>query len=86
MLKLKELKDMSQYLIRQRILTHEITKFEDSDSPTVQYSLSARGCNCPATSKYCKHTRILKAWEKLNKPLGAVFDDDAQLIHVMAVD
>ena len=71
---------MAQYIIRKGKLKHEVTKFDDTDSPVDHYPFSSRGCTCPARARNCKHLKIVKQWEKLGKPIGSVFDDSALLI------
>ena len=68
---------MPQYMVREGKYGHEIAKFDDSNTPLDVYTINSRGCSCPARSRSCKHTRILRAWR--NSTLeGMVFDDDAQ--------
>ena len=71
---------MPQYLVRKGKFGNEVTKFDDTDSPVDYYPFGSRGCSCPARTRNCKHTKIVKAWEKLGKPVGAVFDDSANVI------
>jgi hypothetical protein len=75
---------MSQYLLRKVKTIYELAKFEDSDSPTAVYSISNRGCTCPAGRRNCKHFAIKNAWKALGEPIGYVFDDDAN--HIGTVD
>jgi hypothetical protein len=74
---------MAQYLVRKGKFNYEIAKFDDSSSPTEVYLFSQRGCGCPARSKSCKHTRIVTAWTKAGRPVGAVYDDSANLINTL---
>ena len=71
---------MAQYIIRKGRLKHEVAKFDDSSSPLDVYSISDRGCNCPARSRSCKHTRKVKAWQKNGSLLGEVYDDNIKVI------
>jgi hypothetical protein len=71
---------MAQYLLRKVKTLYEITKFEDSDVPTAVYSFNKRGCNCPASRRGCKHSKIMNTWKSLGEPIGFVFDDDAKHI------
>ena len=71
---------MPQYLVRKGKFGNEVTKFDDTDSPVDHYPFGSRGCSCPARARNCKHLKIVKEWEKLGKPVGAVFDDSALLI------
>jgi hypothetical protein len=65
-----------QYLIRKKNnIDIEISKFEDDNEPLDVYTISSRGCTCPAAwrRKTCKHTRIVKFWtSNLNSETGAV--------------
>tara|TARA_Y100000768_G_scaffold368281_1_gene332105 strand:- start:26 stop:307 length:282 start_codon:yes stop_codon:yes gene_type:complete len=70
---------MPQYIVRKGRYGHEIAKFDDSNTSLDTYTIDSRGCSCPARSRSCKHTRILRAWKK-NTLEGMVFDDDAQEI------
>lgn len=70
---------MPQYMIRKGRYGHEIAKFDDSNISLDIYTISSRGCSCPARSRSCKHTRILRVWEKSRKD-GVVYNDDAQEI------
>mgnify|MGYP007077460183 CR=1 FL=1 len=71
---------MPQYMVRKGKIGHEIAKFDDTDSPVDIYTITSRGCSCPARTRSCKHIRIVKAWEKAAKQLGLVFDDNAKVI------
>lgn len=71
---------MAQYLIRKGKLVHEVSKFDDSDTPLDVYTISSRGCNCPARSRNCKHYRMKKAWETNGSLLGEVYDDSIKVI------
>jgi len=71
---------MPQYLVRKGKFGNEVTKFDDTDSPVDHYPFGSRGCSCPARARNCKHTKIVKEWEKLGKPVGVVFDDSANVI------
>ena len=71
---------MPQYIVRQGRWSNEVTKFDDSREPIDVYTFNHRGCGCPAYTRNCKHVRIVKAWEKAGKPLGSVFDDNANII------
>ena len=70
---------MPQYMVREGKYGHEIAKFDDSNTPLDVYTINSRGCSCPARSRSCKHTRILRAWRSSTLE-GMVFDDDAQEI------
>ena len=72
-------KYMPQYMVRKGKIGHEIAKFDDTDSPVDVYTITSRGCSCPARSRSCKHTRILRAWSS-NIVEGIVYSDDAQEI------
>lgn len=76
---------MAQYLLRKANLFYELTKFEDSDTPTAIYKFTKRGCTCPAGRRGCKHVKIMETWKGLNEPLGFVFDDDAKHIGTLFV-
>ena len=71
---------MAEYLVRKAKYGTEIAKFEDSSYPIDVYSVSSSRCGCPARTRSCKHIRIVKAWEKADKKLGLVFDDNADII------
>ena len=71
---------MAQYIVRQGRWSNEVAKFDDSREPIDVYTFNQRGCGCPARTRSCKHVRILKAWEKADKQLGLVFDDNARVI------
>ena len=71
---------MAQYIIRKGRLKHEVAKFDDSSSPLDVYSISDRGCNCPARSRSCKHTRMVKTWQTNGSLLGEVYDDNIKVI------
>jgi len=70
---------MTSYLVRRTKYAHEVTKFDDSSEPSGTYSITSRGCDCPARIRTCKHIKIFKAWEKNGKQVGQVYDDSAQL-------
>ena len=72
-------KYMPQYMVRKGKIGHEIAKFDDTDSPVDVYTITSRGCSCPARSRSCKHTRILRAWRS-NIVVGIVYSDDSQEI------
>ena len=65
-----------QYLIRKKNnIDIEISKFEDDNEPLGVYTISSRGCTCPAAwrRKTCKHTRMAKFWtSNLNSETGVV--------------
>ena len=65
-----------QYLIRNKTnIDIEISKFEEDNEPIDVYTISSRGCTCPAawSRKTCKHTRIAKFWtNNLNSEIGVV--------------
>ena len=65
-----------QYLIRKKNnIDIEISKFEDDNEPLDVYTISSRGCTCPAAwrRKTCKHTRMVKFWTSdLNSEAGVV--------------
>ena len=65
-----------QYLIRKKNnIDIEISKFEDDKEPLDVYTISPRGCTCPAAwrRKTCKHTRMTKFWtNNLNSEVGVV--------------
>lgn len=71
---------MAQYIVRQGRWSNEVAKFDDSREPIDVYTFNQRGCSCPAWTRSCKHVRIVKAWEKAKKPLGVIFDDNANII------
>ena len=71
---------MAQYLLRKGQINYELAKFDDSADVLEIYTFYPRGCNCPSRSKHCKHSKILTAWEKADKQLGLVFDDEANII------
>ena len=74
---------MAQYIVRQGRWSNEVAKFDDSREPIDVYTFNQRGCGCPARTRSCKHVRIVKAWEKADKKLGLVFDDNANIIGSM---
>ena len=65
-----------QYLIRKKNnIDIEISKFEDDNEPLGVYTISSRGCTCPAAwrRKTCKHTRMAKFWiSNLKSETGVV--------------
>ena len=67
---------MVEYLIRKKNnLDVEISKFEQYKEPLDVYTVSSRGCTCPAAwrRKTCKHTRMANFWtNKLDSEVGAV--------------
>ena len=67
---------MVEYLIRKKNnLDVEISKFEQDKEPLDVYTVSSRGCTCPAAwrRKTCKHTRMANFWtNKLDSEVGAV--------------
>ena len=71
---------MAQYIIRKGRLRYEVAKFDDSSTPLDIYSISDRWCNCPARSRICKHTRMVKAWQNNGSLLGEVYDDNLNVI------
>ncbi len=71
---------MAQYIVRQGRWSNEVAKFDDTREPLDVYTFNQRGCGCPARTRSCKHIRIVKAWEKADKQLGLVFDDNANII------
>lgn len=71
---------MAQYIVRQGRWSNEVAKFDDSREPVDVYTFNQRGCGCPARTRSCKHIRIVKAWEKANRKLGLIFDDNANII------
>ena len=74
---------MAQYIVRQGRWSNEVAKFDDSREPIDVYTFNQRGCGCPARTRSCKHIRIVKAWEKADKQLVLVFDDNANIIGSM---
>ncbi len=76
---------MSQYVLRKGTHFYEIAKFEDSDSPTAVYIFTKRGCSCPAGRRSCKHTSILKEWQKTGEVAGTVYNDLAEVTAILAV-
>ena len=74
---------MAQYIVRQGRWSNEVAKFDDSREPIDVYTFNQRGCGWPARTRSCKHIRIVKAWEKADKQLGLVFDDNANIIGSM---
>ena len=71
---------MAQYIVRQGRWSNEVAKFDDSREPIDVYTFNQRGCGCPARTRSCKHIKIVKAWEKANRELGLIFDDNANMI------
>ena len=71
---------MAEYLIRKGKFTDEVAKFEESDYPIDVYTINSRGCSCPARSRSCKHIKLIKTWKSMNSPIGAVFNDNADII------
>tara|TARA_B100000963_G_scaffold212504_1_gene185167 strand:- start:974 stop:1255 length:282 start_codon:yes stop_codon:yes gene_type:complete len=71
---------LAQYIVRQGRWSNEVAKFDDTREPLDVYTFNQRGCGCPARTRSCKHIRIVKAWEKADKQLGLVFDDNANII------
>ena len=71
---------MVEYLIRKKNnLDVEISKFEQDKEPLGVYTVSSRGCTCPAAwrRKTCKHSKMVKFWtDKLNFEVGAVLGFD----------
>ena len=69
-----------EYLIRKNNnVDVEVAKFEDDNQPLDIYTISSRGCSCPAAwrRKTCKHTRMVKFWlNKLDAEIGAVLGLD----------
>ena len=65
-----------QYLIRKKNnIDIEISKFDDDNEPLGVYTISSRGCTCPAAwrRKTCKHTRMAKFWtSNLKSETGVV--------------
>jgi uncharacterized Zn finger protein len=71
---------MSEYIVRKGKFSDEVAKFEESSYPIDVYTINTRGCSCPSRYRTCKHTKILKAWNKINNPVGVVFDDEANIV------
>ena len=71
---------MAQYIVRRGRWSNEVAKFDDTREPLDVYTFNQRGCGCPARTRSCKHIRIVKAWEKADKELGLVFNDNADII------
>ena len=71
---------MIHYLLRKKNnVDIELSKFEDDKEPLDVYTVTSRGCSCPAAwrRKTCKHTRMVKFWsDKLNSEVGAVLGFD----------
>ena len=76
---------MAQYIIRKNKHDYELAKFEDSDSPTDVYTISARGCNCPSRFKNCKHNKMLSLWKKGGEVVGQVYDDNLEILGTLNV-
>ena len=56
---------MIHYLLRKKNnVDIELSKFEDDREPLDIYTITSRGCSCPAAwrRKTCKHTRIANFW------------------------
>ena len=49
----------------------------------LMYSFSSRGCTCPARTRACKHSRMVKEWESRGRPVGLIFNDNAEVIWKM---
>lgn len=71
---------MAQYILGKNAKNYQIAKFEDSRYPISVYSIYHNRCSCPARTASCKHVKLFKEWDKLGKPIGAVFDDSFSLI------
>jgi uncharacterized Zn finger protein len=78
---------MTEYSIREvKHNTYELAKFEDSADPVAIYTLSKRGCSCPARSYNCKHRTIFSVWESMDKPIGTFFDELGRKVGSIAYD
>ena len=71
---------MTEYLVRRTKYAHEVTKFDDSSEPSGTYTITGRGCNCPARVRTCKHIKIFKTWENDGKPIGQIYDESANVL------
>lgn len=76
---------MAQYVIRKNKGEVLLAKFENTDTPTDVYSISEKGCNCPARSRACKHTKIASAWKRSGEPIGVIYNDSAEVLGVLSV-
>jgi len=74
---------MSEYYVRKGKYAPEVAKFNDSREPIDVFTLTNRGCSCPARTRSCKHTRIVDRWESMGSPVGVVFNDSAEVIWQM---
>ena len=74
---------MSEYYVRKGKYAPEVAKFNESSLPIDVYSFNSRGCTCPARTRSCKHSRMIDEWESRGRPVGLVFDDNAEVIWQM---
>jgi hypothetical protein len=65
-----------EYMIRKKNnIDTQISKFGSSKEPLDVYTVSSRGCTCPAAwrRRTCKHTRMAKFWaNNLKEEVGVV--------------
>ena len=71
---------MSEYYVRKGKYAPEVAKFSDSREPLDVYTLTSRGCTCPARTRNCKHTRIVDRWELWVVHKDVVFNDSAEVV------
>lgn len=71
---------MAEYLFRKGTKYDEVAKFEDTAEPTAVYLFTARGCSCPARSRSCKHTKLLKLWNQNGAVAGQVYNDTGEVV------
>tara|TARA_Y100000992_G_scaffold257906_1_gene191875 strand:+ start:169 stop:411 length:243 start_codon:yes stop_codon:yes gene_type:complete len=76
-------KRMSEYYVRKGKYAPEVAKFNESRYPIDVYAFNSRGCTCPARTRSCKHSRMITEWESRGRPVGLVFDDNAEVIWQM---
>jgi len=71
---------MTEYYVRKGKFGPEVAKFSDSSVPNDVYVFNHRGCTCPARVRNCKHSKMVKEWEKLGRPVGLIFNDYAEVV------
>jgi hypothetical protein len=71
---------MAEYLFKKGLKYDQVAKFEDSKDPTAVYLFTARGCSCPARTRSCKHTKLLKLWKQNGEIPGEVYDDSGNIL------
>lgn len=71
---------MANYLVRKGKFTHEVAKFEESNTPAGVYRITSSRCDCPARTRSCKHISILKAWQDNGKTEGAILSDNGSIV------